>query len=184
MKRFLVGSLVGAIIIFIWQFVSFSFLGVHENSMKYTASQDNIMSAITTNLKEDGAYLLPSAPTKKERDDLMKNMNGKPMVQIIYQNAVNGDMTMRFIRTFLVNIFLVISLIYILTRGGVPIGRRVFAGAVAFGLATWLWTFYLGHIWAGLPWHMIKGDLIDALAAWALVGLWLGWWLNRASVKA
>ncbi len=183
MKKYLIGSIVGGIIIFIWQSLSFAVLGIHNNSMKYTAAQDEIKSVLASKLTEDGAYMVPSAPTQKEREDLFKKMDGQPMAEIIFQKSVDTDMTMRFIRTFLVNVFLVISLIYMLTRGGTPIGRRVFSASVAFGLAAWLWSMYIAHIWAGLPWHMIGGDLIDAIAAWGLVGLWLGWWLNRASNK-
>jgi len=111
---------------------------------------------------------------------MMKEMEGKPWVSVIYHKSFNNDMTRRLIRAFLVDVFLVISLIYILTRGGtVPIPRRVFSGSVALGLAFFLWGPYIGHVWFDLPWQMIKGDLIDALVAWSLCGVWLGWWLNR-----
>jgi hypothetical protein len=183
MKKYLIGSFVGAIIIFIWQSLSFAVLGIHENSMKYTAGQNDIMAALSANIKEDGAYMMPSAATKKEREEIMKNIDGKAVATIVYQSKVDGDMTMRFIRTFLVDMFLVISLIYILSRAGTPIGRRVFSASVAFGLAAWLWSMYIAHIWAGLPWHMISGDLIDAIVAWGLVGVWLGWFLNRGTVR-
>jgi hypothetical protein len=179
MKKYLVGSIVGGLIVFGWQGLSHMAIGVHADAMKYNSAQDNIMSVLSTNIKEDGAYMIPSAPTAKERRDMMENMNGKPAATVIYQSSAKVDFTMNLVRTFLVDIFLVISLIYILTRGGTPIARRVFSGSVAFGLASWLWSFYIGHIWASLPWHMIKGDLIDSIVAWALAGIWLGWWLNR-----
>jgi hypothetical protein len=184
MKKYLIGSLVGGIIVFLWQGISWMGIGIHSDSMKYNPAQDNIMSVLSANIKEDGAYMLPSAPTMKEREDMMKQSEGKPWASVIYHNAMSGDMTRRFIRCVLVDIFLVISLIYMLTRSGTPIGRRIFSASVAFGLATWLWTMYMGHIWFDLPWHMIKGDLIDSLVAWALCGIWLGWWLNRPGNKA
>ena len=183
MKKYLIGSIVGGIIIFLWQFASWMAIGVHNNSMKYTPAQDNIMSVLSSNIKEDGAYMLPSAATVKERQDMMKSMEGKPWASIIYHSSMSEDIAMRIIRGFLVDLFLVISLIYILTRGGTPIMRRVFSGSVAFGLAAWLWTFYMGHIWADLPWHMITADLIDSIVAWALCGIWLGWWLNRGKAS-
>jgi hypothetical protein len=181
MKKYLIGSIVGGLIIFAWQGLSHMVIGVHADSMKYNSAQDNILSVLSANIKEDGAYMLPSGATEKEKQDLMKTMNGKPAATIIYHSAAKFDFTMNLIRTFLVDIFLVISLIYMLTRGSTPIMRRVLSGSVAFGLASWLWTFYIGHIWADLPWHMIKGDLIDSIVAWGLVGLWLGWWLNRTA---
>jgi hypothetical protein len=179
MKKYLLGSLVGAIIVFLWQFASWSFLPVHDSTMKYTPNQDQIMTALTANLTEDGLYEVPSAPTKKERQDMMKGMEGKPRASVIYHKSTNTDMTMRMIRSFLVDMFLVISLIYILTRGGTPIPRRAFSGSVALGLFTFVWVPYTGHIWFDLPWHMILGDLVDCLVVWGLVGIWIGWWLNR-----
>ncbi|MGZ8516702.1 MAG: hypothetical protein ACXWWD_05100 [Chitinophagaceae bacterium] len=184
MKKYFVGSLIGAILIFAWQSLSWMVLGVHDDGMKFNPAQKEIMDVISANTTEDGFYMLPSAATQKEQETMMKEMEGKPWASVIYHKAYNGDMTMRMIRAFLVDIFLVISLIYILTRGGItPVPRRVFAGSVAFGLAFFLWSPYMGHIWFDLPWHMIKGDLIDALAAWALCGVWLAWWLNRGKTN-
>jgi hypothetical protein len=180
MKKYLIGSVAGAVIIFAWQGLSWMALGIHDSGMKYHPAQKEIMDVITANTTEEGLYMLPSAQTKKEQKAMMKEMEGKPWVSVIYHKSFNNDMTRRLIRAFLVDVFLVISLIYILMRGGtVPIPRRVFSGSVALGLAFFLWGPYMGHVWFDLPWHMIKGDLIDALVAWSLCGVWLGWWLNR-----
>jgi hypothetical protein len=180
MKKYLIGSIAGAVIIFAWQGLSWMALGIHDSDMKYHPAQKEIMDVITANTTEEGLYMLPSAQTKKEQEAMMKEMEGKPWVSVIYHKSFNSDMTRRLIRAFLVDVFLVISLIYILTRGGtVPIPRRVFSGSVALGLAFFLWGPYIGHVWFDLPWQMIKGDLIDALVAWSLCGVWLGWWLNR-----
>ena len=180
MKKWLIGSIVGAIIVFAWQALSWTVLGIHESGMKYTAAQTDIMTALNTGLTEDGVYMLPSAPTSKERENMMKSLEGKPWASIIYHKQMKTDMVMPMIRGFLVDIFLVISLIYLFTRGGaIPIARRVFSGSVAFGLAFFLWGPYNGHIFMQLPLDAIKGDLIDAVVAWSVCGLWLAWWLNR-----
>ncbi|MES1222688.1 MAG: hypothetical protein ABUT20_44750 [Bacteroidota bacterium] len=179
MKKWIIGSFVGAIIVFAWQAASWMFLGIHDSQMKYTPAQTEIMTVLTSANLEEGLYMMPSAPTKKEQEDMVKGMEGKPWASVIYHKEFHMAMAMPMIRGFLVDIFLVISLIYLLTRGGTPIARRVFAGSVALGLSYFLWGPYMGHIWFELPWSMIKGDLIDSLAAWGLCGLWLGWWLNR-----
>jgi hypothetical protein len=180
MKKYFIGSVVGAIIIFAWQGLSWMVIGIHDNSMKYHPAQKEIMDVISANTTEEGLYMMPSAQTKKEREAMKEGMGGKPWASVIYHKSFNSDITMRLVRGFLIDIFLVISVIYILTRGGaVPIPRRVFSGSVALGLAFFLWGPYTGHVWFDLPWHMIKGDLIDAIVAWSLCGAWLGWWLNR-----
>lgn len=122
---------------------------------------------------------LPAGASSEEHGELSKKMNGKPFATITWRNAYEFNMARTMIRGFLIDLFLVFSLIYILTRGGTPNGTRIFAGSVAVGFFTWLAGPYTGYNWFQLPFESITGHLIDAIVSWSLVGLWLGWWLNR-----
>jgi hypothetical protein len=180
MKKWILGSLVGAIIVFVWQAASWMFLGIHDDSMRYLPAQDEIMAVLNEKITEEGAYVLPSAPTKKEQEELWKNnMEGKSWATIIYHKSFSMDMVMPMIRGFFTNLILVLLLVIILTKGGLPNFSGFFTGSLAVGVFTFLWGPYMGRIWYELPWHMIRGDIIDAIAAWGLCGLWLGWWMNR-----
>ena len=66
-----------------------------------------------------------------------------------------------------------------MVRGGMPNFIGIFTGCIAVGLFTFLWGPFTAHTWFQVPWSAIKGDLIDAIAAWGLCGLWLAWWLRR-----
>ena len=83
------------------------------------------------------------------------------------------------IRGFLVSFVLVLLLVIILTKGGLPGFAGFFTGSLGVGVFTFLWGPYMGHVWFDLPWHMIRGDIIDAIVAWGLCGAWLGWWMNK-----
>jgi len=179
MKKWIIGSLVGAIIVFAWQAASWMFLGIHDSSMKYTPAQNEILSVLSANIKEDGAYMLPNAATKDEVQKVREEMEGKPWASVIYHHTFKNDMTMMMIRGFLVSFVLVLLLVIILTKGGMPNFFGFVTGGLAVGVFTFLWGPYLGHNWFDLPWHMIRGDIIDALVAWGLCGAWLGWWMNR-----
>ena len=182
MKKWLIGSLVGAIIIFMWQFLSWNVLGIHETAVKYHPSQDSIVKYLSASITEDGAYMLPRAKpglSRKECETFMEQQEGKPWASVIYHNKFESNMAMAMTRGFLIDLFLAISLIYILTRAGTPTAMRIFAASIAVGLLTFLWGPYTAHNWMALPMDMIKGDLIDAFAAWGLCGIWLGWWLNK-----
>lgn len=182
MKKWLIGSLVGAIIVFAWQFISWTTLGIHDNEAKYTPAQESILSQLSSVLKEDGIYMIPNVPSGSSMEDqeaLGKSMDGKPWASIMYKTSYVEGMTRPMIRGFLVSLFLVFSLIYILTRAGTPTPMRIFAGSVAVGLFTFLWGPYTAHIWFQMPMEAITGHLIDAVAAWGLTGTWLGWWLNK-----
>lgn len=179
MKKWLIGSLVGAIIVFVWQSASWMFLGVHDSTLKYHPAQDEILNVISANTTEEGLYMLPNAATKEEHETVRKNLEGKPWATVIYHKSYNGDMTMQMIRGFLVDLVLVLLLVVILTKGGLPGFSGFLTGGLAVGAFTFLWGPYTGHIWFELPWHMIRGDIIDAIVAWGLCGAWLGWWMNK-----
>ena len=179
MKKWIFGSFVGAIIVFAWQASSWMFLGIHDSTMKYSPAQNEIMEVLSANIKEEGAYMIPNAPTKKEHEDVMKSMEGKPWASVIYHQSFTNNMARNMIRGFLVSFVLVLLLVIILTKGGLPNFSGFFTGSLAVGVFTFLWGPYSGHIWFELPWHMISGDIIDAIVAWGLCGAWLGWWMNK-----
>jgi hypothetical protein len=179
MKKWVIGSLVGAIIIFAWQAASWMFLGIHDSQMKYTPAQNEIMSVLSSNIKEDGLYMLPSAATKDEMEAMKKNMEGKPWASVIYHHTWKDNMTMQMIRGFLVCFVMVLLLVIALSKGGMPNFMGFLTGSLAVGVLTFLWGPYMGHIWFDLPWHMIRGEIIDSIVAWGLCGAWLGWWMNK-----
>ena len=182
MKKWLIGSFVGAILVFLWQFLSWVVLHIHQGEAKYTPAQTEVLNAISASIKEDGMYMLPTAPpgtSQEEHNKLGKEMDGKPWATVIYRNAYRYDMVMPMIRGFLVDWFLVFTLIYILTRGGIPTRIRTLAGSVAVGLFTFLAGPYTMHVWFQTPTESYIGHLLDAFVTWGLAGIWLGWWLNR-----
>ena len=127
-------------------------------------------------------YMLPTAAPGTSMGDhqkMMKDMEGKPWATVTYRSAYKNDMVMPMIRGFLVDWFLVFTLIYILTRGGIPTRIRTLAGSVAVGLFTFLAGPYTMHVWFQTPTEAYTGHLIDAFVTWGLAGIWLGWWLNR-----
>ena len=181
MKK-LIGALVGGIIVFAWQAASWMFLGVHENDYKHHPEQAQILQSLSAVIKEDGMYMLPSAPkdaTAEEHQKVMKEAQGKPMASIMYLGSYSTNMVPTMIHGLVVDIVLVFLLIYLLTINGTPGRYRIIAGSIAAGLFSWLWEPYMGRVWFQLPSSWVLSHLIDAIAAWALCGLWLNWWLTR-----
>lgn len=182
MKKWLIGSLVGAVLLFVWQFLSWTMFQFHEAEAKYTPAQDSILQYLGNQFNETGTWMLPTVPpgsSQEAAEALGKTMDGKPWATITYRTSYSHDMTSPLIRGFLVDLFLVFCVIYIITRNGTPTGMRIFAASVALGLVTFLIGPYTAHNWFQTPTEDMHGHLIDALVAWSLVGVWLGWWLNR-----
>lgn len=180
MKKHLIASLVGALIIFFWQFLSNAALDLHKPGQQYTAKQDSILQYLGTNL-EPGKYMLPRPKpgcTMEEQQKFMTDYNGKPWAVVDYHASFNQeDMPMNMLRGFLVNIVIVWLLVWLLTLKGNLTFMQIFLSSVAVGLIGFLNISYTNHIW--YPSADLWINLLDAGVEWAATGLWLGWYLNR-----
>ena len=50
MKKWLIGSFVGAILIFVWQFLSWTVFQLHEAEARYTPAQDSVLRYLNSHL--------------------------------------------------------------------------------------------------------------------------------------
>ena len=179
MKKLLVGAIVGGIIIFLWQFLSFAALDLHSDAQRYTPKQDTLLNVLRSNLTE-GKYYLPGVPENASSDDeakLMEQMVGKDWAIIDYHAKYENDMVMNLIRSLLANIIIVYLLGWILTRGGPLSFSTILLASIFTGLIAFLNFPYANFIWFKSP--GIWADLKDGIIPWAVTGAWLGWWLNR-----
>ena len=62
MKKLIIGALVGGLILFFWQFLTFGPLNIHASANMHTANQDAILECLSANLSEDGTYFIPRLP--------------------------------------------------------------------------------------------------------------------------
>jgi len=65
MKKATIGSMVGALIIFLWQYLSFALINFHKPAQQYTDKQDAIMSFLDRQGLKDGGYFMPNIPPAK-----------------------------------------------------------------------------------------------------------------------
>lgn len=182
MKKIIIGSLVGAVLLFGWQSLSWTVLQLHESEVKYTPAQDTILNVLNSSITEDGQYGLPNVPpgaSHKDMEELGKKMEGKPWALIQYHKTLKSDMTMQIIRGFLISLFCVLLCCVIIGRLGNKTFGSIFATTLYIGIICFLFVWYTGHNWMGTSWGVLKPELIDDLASWGLTGIWLGWWYSR-----
>jgi len=182
MKKMIIGALVGGILMFAWQFLTWSMLNLHDAQQKYTPKQDSILAYLGTQFNEDGAYMMPTFPPGTSRDEMtkkMKTMEGKPWASVVYHKSSPGmdSMYMKMGRNLLVNIFIIWLLCWLLGKINSPGFGTVFAGTLGTGIIAFLHMPYTMHIWYGS--FDLMAFFVDAVVAWGVVGLWLGFWLTR-----
>ncbi len=179
MKKLIIGALVGGLILFFWQFLSFGLLNVHASGSQYTPNQDAILEVLNANLTEDGTYFLPRVEpgaSAEEEQAFMTQQLGKPWAVVSYRKAFNLNFGMNLFRGFIIDFLAVFLLAWFLMKMEKPDFQSAILGSLAVGLIGYLTISYLDSVWYetnSIPY------LIDALVQWGLTGAWLGWWLNR-----
>lgn len=179
MNKLIIGGIVGGVMIFIWQFLSWGPLNLHKSQQRYTPKQDTILAFLNEQFSEDGFYYMPGLPEGASGDEYQKAMElnvGKPWAQIYYHKAWNTNMGMNMARGLMVNIVAALLLCWILLK--IPENNFLNTLLIAFcvGMMSYLTTSYTSSIWFETP---SMPDLLDAIMSWGLCGAWLGWWLNR-----
>ena len=72
MKKILIGGLVGGLLIFIWQTLSWTVLQLHQPAQQYHPKQDSIMAFLNTTIGKEGGYIMPTLPQGSTMDDMNK----------------------------------------------------------------------------------------------------------------
>ncbi len=180
MKKTIIGSLVGAIIMFLWQFLSWGPTQLHRPAQDYTPKQDSILSYLNSQFSEDGSYFLPSYPKDASREAMDKAMNnsvGKPWVIIDYHKTMNMSMPTNMARGFLVDFVVLWIFCWILGKTNITSFKNIVAASLLVGLIGFLNITYTFHIWYQT--RDLNAHFIDTIVSWGLVGAWLGIWLKK-----
>ncbi|HMQ61198.1 MAG TPA: hypothetical protein PKE06_11055 [Flavilitoribacter sp.] len=179
MRKQIIATVVGALILFIWQFLSWAMLGVHQSEFKYTANQDQILEVLNQNLSEEGTYFIPGVPPGTSYEDetaMMEAAAGKPWATVSYHKSMNTSMGMNMVRAFLIDLVAIWLLVWILMKFGSLTVMSAVQTSLAFGIMAYLTIPYLNSIWFE---GNSLGYIVDAIVQWGLIGLWSGWWLTR-----
>ncbi|MEO5783836.1 MAG: hypothetical protein ABIQ07_11215 [Ginsengibacter sp.] len=182
MKKLLIGSLVGAILLFGWQSLSWTVFHIHEKAYQYTASQDTLLSAISNTLKTEGQYMLPRTPPDAPYEDmekLGKQMEGKPWAVVTFHSYYPYDMITPIVRGFLTAFVCVFLVCLVVMKTGRKSFNSIFTTVLTFGVICFLFVWLNAEGWFHTSWDVLKGELIDDLMGWGLTGIWLGLWYSR-----
>jgi hypothetical protein len=180
MKKMIVGALVGGLLIFIWQFLSWTILDLHRPAYQHTPKQDSILQYLSTQFSTDGQYMLPSCPagaTHEQMETAMKAAEGKPRAIVDYHSVAKSDMTAGIVRGLVSTIVMVGLLCWILLLIPAPSFGTIFLATLFTGLIVFINAPYTMFIWFETP--GIMAHLKDAIASWGLCGIWLGWYFRK-----
>ena len=179
MKKLVIGALVGGILVFIWQTLSWTVLNLHAKEYQKTTAEQPIISFLEGHFKEDGQYRVPSVnpdATKEEIEAAMVAMEGKPWAVVNYHKAYKNEMMSNILKGFFAALIAALFVVYVISTNPNRTFGGIFISTLLIGVAGYLYIPYANHIWWEQPGAVT--NLMDVLISWGLCGLWLGWYLK------
>jgi hypothetical protein len=191
MKKIIIASVVGAVILFVWSALSWMVMPAHLHTFKYTPAQDSILNVLKNSGLSTGAYMIPSVDNsnvtafdsefQKKCQEMHKSMVGKPAATLFYISSLRDMDPMQFIKGFLYNLIAVFCACMLLSLA--------YQSNASFFMRWWMVmliaVIYVMqgpmsmHNWMWEPWHYTRGFIYDAFIGWGLTGLWLAKYLRK-----
>jgi hypothetical protein len=175
MKKLAIGSILGAIVIFIWQFLSFALLNLHNAATDYTPKQTEVLNYLNSQFNESGSYYMPRTPgnaSSEEMEKAMADAKGKPWAIVSYHKSMDMSMGFNMFRGIVINIIMVALLCGIVSKLKDPTFGQIVLTSLAVGMIVFFNVPYTSHIWYEI--FDLNAYLIDAIVGWGLVGVVVG----------
>ena len=179
MKKTIIAAVVGGLILFFWQFLSWNMLNLHASQQQYSPKQDQILTALNNIGLEEGEYVLPTYSrdaTAEQKQTYMNSLENNPWAVLRYKKAFKNSLGLNIARSLIMNILIVFLLCYFIGGQVNRSFKKIFISSLGLGILSYLINPYLYSIWFG---NTTIPDLIDAIVQFSLLGAWLGYMLKE-----
>ena len=183
--RIAVAALFGAIVIFLWQFVSHMVLPIGEMGFRAPQNEQAVLQAAVGSLPASGIYLLPYLAPDKMKDPAAvqawtaeAQKNPALFVAVSPPNTMGTDMAPELVKQFVTNLLGALLVAFMLAATAWSFGMRVL-GSTIFGVFGWLLNIVPMWNWYRFPADYMLGNLLDQGIGWLLAGIAIAWWLGR-----
>jgi hypothetical protein len=181
MNKLIVPSLITAVVVFIWMFISWTLLPWHNVDIKSIKDQA-LLEQMKESLTEPGIYLYPGEP-EDESNAAMQEWSDQykagPLVHFMVYNpqGAEWDMAMPMIKSFLINFIaaFIAGVLLMMTLAQNPSFWR----RVIFVMMLGLFAAFVGPFvewnWWSFPTGYSMINAIDLCVTWFIAGLVLAW---------
>lgn len=159
--------------------------GFHDDFYKFTASSKAFVAILSSNLTQDGHYMLsPADPNsqdiEKQEEDLMTGNLRKPWAMIFYYKQILGISISYLLLCLLCALFSGLLIAFVLQFVLIELFWLRFSVSMNYSLFV-LFQELLDEInWFSFSWYYLKVDLIDLLLGWAISTLLMVWYFHKS----
>ena len=171
MKTKLLFSVIGAIVIFTWQFLSNAMPNFHKSASAYTPVQDSILKMCGKQGLKEGMYFLgqpdPSISMDQQKA-AMEKLEGKPWAILNFHETNSSNMAMNMARGFMVCMVISFLLFWLFLQQKDPTLMNRILLALAVGMIGFFFVPYTSFIWYKAP--DIFAHFADGIVPWLILG--------------
>ncbi|MCF8253663.1 MAG: hypothetical protein K9H61_12950 [Bacteroidia bacterium] len=176
MKKHLLFTLIGAVVLFFWLFMSFAMPNFHKASQSYTPLQDSLLMAMEKSGLPEGMYVLGQPDPAFMNDEAkcaeeMKKFEGKPWAVLNYQMNNSYAMGMNMVRGFFTCAIISWLLFWLMGQMKERSLKNDILLSLAIGFISFCFVPYTNFIWFKNP--DILAHLLDGIGPWLILG-WVG----------
>ena len=190
MKKTLLGSLVGGVILFIWSFLAWVILPLHNSTMHAVTNEDAVANMIAQNAQQKSVYTIPHNPATSDKaamDAWAERLKRGPNAMIIFDPAgTDPMMPSQMLIGLVLDLLSAFFVIWFLTRstaaGGSYLARVTYCGMI--GIFVSVFVHLMNWNWMGMPGDFTSGLVIDTIVGWILAGLGIAAVVNRGKDAA
>ena len=174
MKNPIVYTLVGGLVLFVWQFLSYAAINLHGETQAYTPKDQEILAFLESIELEHGMYAL-GAPSPEERNDpalqeaYLERTEGRSWGVLNYQPNWTNNMLPNLGRSLFMNLLTALFLFWMMRNLSDGSLKKRLLLAVAVGWVGFMFFPYSHFIWYKNP--DIWAHMLDATVPFAVLGL-------------
>jgi len=187
MKKLILATLLGMVALFVWQFIAWTVVMLHESTLSSYPGDTEVIKELTVNLPSTGVYYYPPMPAESGGEAMnawVAQHKAGPLLTIsIMKEGADPYNPLPFVWGIIINFLMVLLVAYILNRtlSAWPRYFQRVGFVIAFSVFAWLGSSALNSIWLYQPWDYSLVMLADLIIGWTLVGLILAWMIKPVS---
>ncbi len=177
-NRVFVAGLLGAVVIFVWSFLSWVVFPFHTMTFNDIPNEDAVVTAIGDNITETGVYMYPGFANDDSSMTAKHTMGPRIPFMVFHKEGAPEMPPSIFVFGFLFNFIAATIVAWMLSRCSADklmrYGQRVLF-VTMFGVFLAIFTDLMNWNYMQYPMNFVIVNAYDNVVTWALAGTVIAW---------
>jgi hypothetical protein len=187
--RIIIAGFLGAVVLFIWGFISWEVLPWNAQTMHKLSNEDAVMAVIKAGNPESGTYSIPGMGDAKDeasKNAHMEKMKTGPTAMIEY-STTGMDLPIYMLRGFIIYLLSAMIAASLLGKLSWSLASK-FSARVRFVMMIGIFLAIAGTFgdwaWYGTSMSFTLANALNTVIGWTLAGMVIAWRMKPLMAKS